>query len=106
MAESIFRDDVREHEIEQVVRSTGLGAASGHFESAERVATDDCPGDGAIDVKISDLELAAHAFAQHSRRWLAEMRRRHYFDRGSAARHARRVSELGSRAALQTRCAH
>lgn len=62
VAESIFRDDARKHEIEQVFRSTGFGTASGHFESAERMASDDCPGDGAIDVKISDLKLGAHAF--------------------------------------------
>src|ERR1700722_2436868 len=62
VAERVFSDDARKHEIEQVVSSAGFRSSSGHLVPAEWVSPHDGTGDGAIDIEVSDLKLRTDAF--------------------------------------------
>src|SRR5271166_498985 len=60
-AHSVLRYDAWKHAVEEIIYSAGFRSAAGHLESAERVATDDCTGDGPIDVEVSDQKFRTHS---------------------------------------------
>ena len=41
-AHGVFTDQARVHELKQIIWATGLGANTGHLESAKGVAFDEC----------------------------------------------------------------
>jgi hypothetical protein len=56
-AEAIFSDNAGEKEILEVLAAAGLGAAAGHFESAEWLPFHYRACDRAIDIKITARHL-------------------------------------------------
>ena len=46
-------------EVREVVASTSFGSEAGHAEAAEGLSTDECAGDGSIEVEVADAELAS-----------------------------------------------
>ena len=59
-AHSVLGDATGEHEVLQVVASTGFRSTARHFKASERVPGDERAGDGTIDVEISYLHLGFH----------------------------------------------
>src|SRR5271157_2098719 len=59
-AHSVLRYDAWKHAVEEIIYSAGFRSAAGHLESAEWVATNDCTGDGPIDVEVSDQKFRTH----------------------------------------------
>src|SRR5207249_8383082 len=62
VAGDIFGDDARNNEVQEIIFTAGLGTASGHFESAEGMASDNRAGAGAIDVNIAGDDLGLSSF--------------------------------------------
>src|SRR5882757_5304442 len=62
VAHDVFGDDARNEEVQQIIAAAGLGAATAHFESAERMPADYRAGTGAIDINIPGDELGLHPF--------------------------------------------
>lgn len=57
VAESIFGDHARKHEIEQIVWAARFGAPAGHFESAKWMSADNSAGDRPINVEVPDCKF-------------------------------------------------
>jgi putative heme degradation protein len=56
----VLGDAARDQELQQIVRSAGLGAAAGELEAAEGLAIHKRARDLAVDVQVADAELAAN----------------------------------------------
>ena len=57
VAHDVFRDNTRDEEVEEVIVTTGFGAAATHFESAKGMTADHGAGAGAIDVNVPRNEF-------------------------------------------------
>src|SRR5439155_10632213 len=57
----VFGHHSRNEEVQQVIFTTGFGAAATHFESAKGMAPDNRAGARAIDIDISRLQLGFNA---------------------------------------------
>src|SRR5262249_3191180 len=60
-AHGVLCNSPRNDELQQVIRSAGLGADARELEAAERLAIHQGPGDLAIDVQVADAELPLDA---------------------------------------------
>jgi len=65
-AHRVLRNRAWQDELQEIVRPAGLAADARHLETAKGLAVNDGSGDLAVDVEVSDAELAADALEQRN----------------------------------------